>query len=87
MRYVAGYAAYAIGITSLLLYMVQPRPALDQAPRPYVGGGNVPVTLVVIDTDDYLSQRCLVKVAALATDTVLFNNRDEFDRAREALGC
>jgi hypothetical protein len=87
MRYLVGYAAYAIAVCGLLVHLVPPQaplPPLEPAARP-LAYGTTEVTLAVVD--DYFSQRCTVAVSALAADTVVLNSVEEFERLREQIGC
>jgi hypothetical protein len=88
MRYLVAYAAYAIGVAGLLVYLVPPTaPATPPAPRLHAEDELATVTLSVIDAGDYFSQRCTVKVSELAADMVVLNTKEEFDRLREQMGC
>ena len=87
MRYLVGYAVYALAVGGLLLHLVPPQPPsspLEPHARPRYEA-HVEVTLAVVD--DYFSEPCTVKVSALAADVVVVNTREEFERLREMIGC
>ncbi len=85
MRYVVGYALYAVSLTTLLFHMVPPQqaPVAEQAPASAVVEQQVALSVV----DDYFAVPCTIRVGALAADQIVLDSPEEFERLREQIGC
>ena len=85
MRYVVGYAVYAITLTGLLFHMVPPQPAPEMEPLSAYTSADQQARLSVLD--DYFALPCTVRVGALAADEIVLDSPEEFERLREQIGC